>query len=322
MARFKSVLALVVIAVIALVFGACSSPEDDNSAPVQINLPDGRQVTVPSSPKRIVTLGGQWTDVALAFGVTPVGYYDAQQEQTGVTPPWYGDKLEDSTLVNPAGDVVGAVAALDPDLILAPGFASMAGGFDRLAKLAPTIDKISGEQVDGWQDMVLLMGTILHEPEKAQEIIDGVDAKINGIVEEFPGLKDKTYSFAYLYGADQMSVLGDESDGAAQLFSSLGLKMAPRLVQESDKTGQPRFQVSAENLPMLNSDLLVTASQTPELQERIEGLPGYKNLDSVRAGAAVMLSTVQITGLNEPSPNSIPYAFDQMKPALAAAAQE
>lgn len=323
MVGLKSVLVLVLAAVMAFVFGACSSPEDEeSSAPVQINLPDGRQVTVPSTPQRIVTLGGQWTDVALSFGVTPVGYYDAQQEQTGTAPPWYGDKLEDSTLVNPNDDVVGAVAKLDPDLILAPGFASMAGGFDRLAKLAPTIDKISGEQVDAWQDMVTLMGTILHQPDKATEIINGVDAKIGGIVAEYPGLKDKTYSFAYLYGSDQMSVLGDESDGAARLFSSLGLKMAPRVVVQSNKVGQPRFQVSAENLPLLNSDLLVTASQTPELQERIEGLPGYQNLDSVKSGAVAMLSTVQITGLNEPSPNSIPYAFDQMKPALEAASKE
>lgn len=321
--RLKSVLVLVMIAAIAFVFSACSSPEDDDtSAPVQINLPDGRQVTVPSTPQRIVTLGGQWTDVALSFGVTPVGYFDAQQVQTGTAPPWYGDKLKDATLVNPNDDVVGAVAKLDPDLILAPGFASMAEGFDRLTKLAPTIDKISGEEVDPWQDMVTLMGTILHQPDKAKEIISGVDAKIAGLGAEFPGLKGKTYTFAYLYGADQMSVLGDESDGAAQLFSSLGLKMAPRLVAQSNKVGQPRFQVSAENLPLLNSDLLVTASQTPELQERIEGLPGFRNLDSVKRGAVAMLSTVQITGLNEPSPNSIPYAFDQMKPALEAASKE
>ncbi|WP_018180245.1 ABC transporter substrate-binding protein [Jongsikchunia kroppenstedtii] len=322
MTRLKTGLLLVMVAVVGLVGVGCSSKANDSSAPVQINLPDGRQVSVPETPKNIVTLGGQWTDVALSFGVTPVGYYDAIRLQTGTAPPWFGDKLKNSTLVDPNKDVVGAVAKLKPDLILAPGFASMAGGFDALSKLAPTIDKISGEQVDPWQDMVTLMGTILHQPEKAKEIINGVNEKINGIVAKYPGLKDKTYAFAYLYGADQISVLGDESDGAAKLFSSLGLRMAPRLVQQAKESGQPRFQVSTENVGLLNADLLVVAAQTPKLQQRVEGLPGYQGLTAVKNHAVSMMSTTQITGLNEPSPNSIPYAFDQMMPALAAAAAQ
>ncbi|MCF8568813.1 ABC transporter substrate-binding protein [Gordonia sp. HY002] len=320
MTRLKSSLVLIILAVAALVVGACSSPDEAESAPVQINLPDGRTVDIPEAPQRIVTLGGQWTDVALSFGVTPVGYYDAQELQTGQKAPWFGDELNDSVLVDPNKDVVGAVAELEPDLILAPGFAAMSEGFDKLSELAPTIDKISGEQVDPWQDMVNLMGTILHQPEKAKEIIDGVDTKIKAIADEFPGLKGKSYTFAYLYGSDQISVLGDESDGAAKLFSELGLTMSPKVTAQATETGQPRFQISTENVNLLDSDLLVAASQTEKLQKRVEGLPGYKGLKSVRNGAVAMLTPVEITGLNEPSPNSIPYAFDHMKPALKAAA--
>ncbi|WP_341267840.1 ABC transporter substrate-binding protein [Gordonia malaquae] len=322
MSRLRAVIALVAVVVATLSVGACSAPaEDATSAPVQINLPDGRQITVPGAPERIVTLGGQWTDVALSFGVTPVGYYDSQELTTGSKPKWYGDKLNESTLIDPNDDVVGSVAKLEPGLILAPGFASMAEGFDALSKLAPTIDKISGEQIDPWQDMVRLLGTILHQPDKAEEIITGVTAHIDAIRAEFPGLKGKTYSFAYLYGADQISVLGDEGDGAAKLFSSLGLVLAPAAVKQSASSGQPRFQVSTENVNLLNSDLLVVASQTPQLQRRVEALPGYRNLRSVKNESVAMMTTQQITGLNEPSPSSIPYAFEQMKPALAAAAR-
>lgn len=320
MTRLKSSLVLIMVAVAALIAGGCSSPDKADAAPVQINLPDGRTIDIPETPKRIVTLGGQWTDVALSFGVTPVGYYDAQEVQTGKKSPWFGDKLNDSVLVDPNEDVVGAVAELEPDLILAPGFASMTEGFAKLSGLAPTIDKISGEQVDPWQDMVNLMGMILHQPEKAKEIISGVDAEIAAIAGEFPGLKGKTYTFGFLYGSDQISVLGSESDGAAKLFTQLGLKMSPTAIGESNKTGQPRFQISTENINLLDSDLLVAASQTPKLQQRVEGLPGYKSLTSVKNGAVAMLSTLEITGLNEPSPNSIPYAFEQMKSALKAAA--
>ncbi|GEE02183.1 hypothetical protein nbrc107696_26290 [Gordonia spumicola] len=189
MMRTRAALVAILAVVAALVVGACSAPDESTSAPVQINLPDGRQVTVPGTPERIVTLGGQWTDVALSFGVTPVGYFDSAEVQSGSRSPWFGDKLADSTLVNPSGDIVGQVAKLNPDLILAPGFASMEDGYDKLTKLAPTIDKISGAEVDPWNDMVTLMGTILHQPEKATEIIDGVNSKISALATEFPKLK-------------------------------------------------------------------------------------------------------------------------------------
>jgi len=322
MTRLTSVVVLAMAAVVALVVGACSSGDDPSSSPVQINLPDGRTVTVPETPQRIVTLGGQWTDVALSFGVTPVGYYDALESQSKKKTPWFGNKLDDSVLIDPNADVVGAVAKLKPDLILAPGFASMAEGFDKLEKMAPTIDKISGQEVDPWQDMVTLMGTILHQPDKAEEIIAGVDEKINALAAEYPGLKGKTYSFAFLYGSDQISVLGNPNDGAAKLFGQLGLTMSPTAAAKSKETGQPRFQVSTENIDLLDGDLLVMASQTPSLQDRVETLPGYRSLPSVTSDAVAMLSTLEITGLNEPSPNSIPYAFDKMAPALKAAAAE
>ena len=321
--RLRGLFVALMVGILAVVGAGCSSPDEEKKGgEVQINLPDGRQVTIDGAPKRIVTLGGQWTDVALSFGVTPVGYFDALQAQTKQLPPWYGDKLKDSTVIDPNGDVVGAVAKLEPDLILAPGFASMAGNFEAMAKLAPTIDKISGQQIDPWQDMVTLMGTILHQPDKAKQIIADVDAKIGDIRKEFPGLNGKTYAFAYMYGPDQISAFGDASDGAGKLFSSLGLKVAPRLAQQSAKTKEPRFSISAENIPWLNADLLVMAAQSPELRKRLEGLPGYRNLKAVRSGAVAMLSPAQIAGLNEPSPNSIPYAFEQMKPALSAAAEK
>ncbi|MGC4933374.1 ABC transporter substrate-binding protein [Gordonia sp. DT30] len=315
------ILTAVLAALIVAVVAGCSAPADDDAGgSVQLNLPDGRSVTIPHTPQRIVTLGGQWTDVLLSFGRKPVGYYDAIQTTAHQLPPWYGTELADSTPLDPNGDIVAAVATLKPDLIVAPGFASMSGVFDKLTELAPTIDKISGAQVDPWPDMVTLMGTILHQPDKAKEIIAGVDGKIGAIANEYPGLKGKTYSFAYMYGSDQISVLGDPNDGAGKLFASLGLTMAPRLIQQSRTSGQPRVQISAENIPWLNSDLLVMATQTDDLRTRLESLPGYRNLASVKTGAVAMLNQMQITGLNEPAPKATVYVLDQLRPALARAA--
>jgi iron complex transport system substrate-binding protein len=313
-------LATAVLTCAAVLLGACSATSDAPvAAPVMITLPDGGQVTIDGTPERIVTLGGQWTDVALSYGITPVGYYDALETDTGDTAPWFGDKLAESTAIDPNGDLVEQIAALQPDLILAPGFAAQASQFEKLSEIAPTIDKISGEQIDPWEDMVTLMGVILHEPDKGQSIIDDVNTDIAGLASEYPGLAGKSYAFAFMYGPDQIQAFGSATDGAAQLFSTLGLVVAPALADESAKTGQPRFPISVENVPLLNSDLLVMSASTPELEDRLVGLPSYADLDAVTNGAVSLLSQTDITAINEPSPTSIPYVFDKMRPALAAA---
>ncbi|WP_252342228.1 ABC transporter substrate-binding protein [Rhodococcus sp. 14-2483-1-2] len=320
--RDKTLTAAVLTCVALLLGGCTSASEEPAAAPVVINLPDGRQVTVDGTPARIVTLGGQWTDVALSYGITPVGYYDALEVTTGDPAPWFGNRLAESTAIDPSGDIVEQIAALEPDLIVAPGFAAQASQFDKLAQIAPTIDKISGEQIDPWEDMVTLMGVILHEPDKGREIVAGVDADIADLAAEYPGLSGKSYAFAFMYGPDQIQAFGSATDGAAQLFSSLGLVVAPALAEESARTGQPRFPISTENVPLLNSDILVISASTPELEDRLVGLPSYGNLDAVKNAAVSLLSQTDITAINEPSPTSIPYVFDKMRPALEAAATE
>ena len=111
--RTRRVGVLLLGVVMAVVAVGCSAPDEKSgdAAPVIVNLPDGRSVTVPDVPDRIVTIGGQWTDVALSFGVTPVGYYDATAQQTESLPPWYGDKLAKVAVVNPSDADVNLGAA-------------------------------------------------------------------------------------------------------------------------------------------------------------------------------------------------------------------
>ncbi|MFW0783156.1 ABC transporter substrate-binding protein [Gordonia sp. CPCC 206044] len=313
------------VAVLALSIGVvtgCSSPDEstDGGAPIQVNTPKGA-VTINGVPKRIVTLGAQWIDVSLAFGVTPVAYLDNIQVLTGSPAPWSRDKLKGSTALS-TDDIVSQIAKAKPDLILATGY--MAEGqqamYDSVSKLAPTIPGITGKQIDPWQDMVTFMGTVLRQPDKAKEITDGVNAKIDATKTELPGLDGKTYTMAYMYSGDQIQVLADPEDGANSLFTSLGMSIAPDLVNQFRANHQPRFPVSTENVPLLNSDLLVITANTDQLMSTLQKLPGYQALRSVKSGAVSRMSVAEIGGLNEPTPLSIPYLLDKMHPALQKAA--
>ncbi|MAU81692.1 MAG: ABC transporter substrate-binding protein [Gordonia sp.] len=308
--------------VAALALSACSSPDEsaDEGAPIQVNTSKG-SVTINGVPKRIVTLGAQWIDVTLSFGITPVAYLDNIQVLTGSPAPWASDQLQDSTPIS-TDDIVAQVAKAEPDLILATSY--MADGqpeiYDSVSKLAPTIPGITGKQIDPWQDMVTFLGTVLREPEKAKEITAGVDEKINAAKQDMPGLNGKTYTMAYMFSNDQIQVMADPDDGATYLFSSLGMTIAPQLVAEFRKNGQPRFPISTENVPMLDSDLLVVTANTDQQMNALEKLPGYQGLRSVESGAVSRLSVAEIGGLNEPTPLSIPYVLDKMYPALQRAA--
>ncbi|WAC53777.1 ABC transporter substrate-binding protein [Gordonia sp. SL306] len=313
---------ITVLVTTMLAVSACSAPDesDGGGAPIQVNTSKG-SVTINGVPKRIVALGAQWIDVALSFGVTPVAYLDNIQILTGKPAPWSSDKLKDSTAIS-TDDVVAQVAKAKPDLILATSY--MADGqpemYNQISKLAPTIPGITGKQIDPWQDMVTFLGTVLRQPEKAKEITSGVDSKVDATKNELPGLNGKTYTMAYMYSNDQIQVLGDPADGATSLFSSLGMNIAPALVAGYRRSGQPRYPISTENVPLLNSDLLVITANTDQLMSSLQKLPGYRNLRSVRSGAVSRLTVAEIGGLNEPTPLSIPYLLDKMHPAMEKAA--
>ncbi|MEE3849906.1 ABC transporter substrate-binding protein [Gordonia sp. LSe1-13] len=308
--------------VASLALSACSSPDEsaDEGAPIQVNTSKG-SVTINGVPQRIVALGAQWIDVTLAFGITPVAYLDNIQILTGNPPPWSNNQLQESTPLT-TDDIVAQVAKAEPDLILATSY--MADGqpelYENVSKLAPTIPGITGRQIDPWQDMVTFLGTVLREPDKAQEITAGVDEKIAAAKEDMPGLEGKTYSMAYMFSNDQIQVMADPEDGATYLFRSLGMSIAPQLVEQFRRNGQPRYPISTENVPMLDSDLLVVTANTDQQMSTLEGLPGYQGLRSVESGAVSRLSVAEISGLNEPTPLSIPYVLDKMYPALQRAA--
>ncbi|MBM7365450.1 ABC transporter substrate-binding protein [Gordonia hydrophobica] len=315
----------VLAGVLALVLtvSACSPPaeDEDSGGPIQVNTANG-SVTINGTPKRIVTLGSQWMDTALAFGVTPVAYLDNIKLLTGSPSPWVENKLDGATALDPE-NLVAEIAKADPDLILAEGYmpTSQPENFKKIQEIAPTIPGITGKQVDPWQDLVKLMGTLLRDDAKATQITDDVNGQIAELKASLPGIEGKTYAMAYMYSDDQIQVLADPDDGAAYLFNELGMKVAPKLLAEFRKTKNPRFPISTENVPMLEADVLIITANSPALKKALAKLPGYSDLTSVKNGAVADMSLADITGINQPTPLAIPYLLDKLKPAFEKAAK-
>ncbi|WP_067861043.1 ABC transporter substrate-binding protein [Nocardia shimofusensis] len=305
----------------ALVLGvtACGSSQDsDSGAGITITHALGATV-VDGVPAKIVTLGAQWLDTALALGVTPVGYIDNVAVTARNASPWQPEgALASATEISTTGNVAEQVAALEPDLILADPFIADQETYDDLSKIAATVPGLSASIITPWQDQVTTLGDVLGKQDQASRVVSGVDEKIAAITAANPGLAGKTFVSTWLAGPSQLMVLTDPKDGSSKMFADLGMTI-PQNLQDLP-AHQGRVTLSPERVDELTADLLL-AGYSPGMDEQYRGLPGFGELPSVRKGSVVFLTTQEISAVNQPTALSVPYILDKLDPAFAAAAQ-
>ena len=271
-----------------------------------------------SVPERIVSLDTQWTDVLVALDAPPVGAaLDPQVE--GGRYPWQADfpasiegiEVSFADLTIPYEEV----AALEPDLIVVSWAAEDESDYDQLSEIAPTIPLLGDAQVDQWQDMAATAGEFLQAPDEAEALIASTDQAAADVLAELPGLEGKTYAMANYVPGDQMYVVADPDDGAATLFAQLGMEIDPDLVAIADGASG-RVELSLERIGELDADLLLLLTNGADPAE----IPGYSALPAVQSGAVSILDLALATGINTPTPLSVPWALDALQPALQAAA--
>ncbi len=316
--RWKRAIVALVATGLAVGVTACSSDSTDDASTETIIVKDSKgDQSIPKNPERIVALDNQWVDSLVALDVKPVGYVDNLAMVAGSAPPWQAGKLDGAEKLNMSGDLVEKIGALNPDLILVPNFLIDEATYQKLKALAPTLTAITTLGVDPWDVRVEALGTILGKEDKADEVIAGVNAKIDGLAAKYPTLNGKTFVTAYLVGTN-ITVLADPKDGSGKVFEDLGMSIPQNLVDQKGPTGRPA--ISAERVGELNSDLLIAASQSPNA-DQFRALPGFDSLRAVQKDAVFIADMTTITAINQPTVLALPYALDKIEPSLANAAK-
>ncbi|WP_083459878.1 ABC transporter substrate-binding protein [Jiangella muralis] len=265
-------------------------------------------------PQRIVTLDLQWTDVMLALGAEPVGYaVDAFMPESGV--PWQELPGDAEPLPLDDGPPIERIAELQPDLILGSYTIADQGVYDQLSGIAPTIAGEDPLQVTPWQDLVRTAGELLGEPDRAEEVIEEVDGEVAAVAGALPGLAGKTFSLAQYVVGDSLYVVADEQDGSSGFFRQLGMVMYAPVRDEGEATGDTRIMVSPERSDLLRADLLAFLVNGGD-ESDLADIPGFDQLP----GTVAVLDYPAIVGLNTPSPLSVPYALERLRPYLEEAA--
>ncbi|WP_330252238.1 ABC transporter substrate-binding protein [Nocardia sp. NBC_00565] len=304
------------IAVVAgLLAAACTLPTRHAPAPsepVTVTHAFG-STTISATPKKVVTLGNQWLDTALALGVTPVGYIDDVASVSKRAAPWEPASLESARALNTSGNITEQVAALAPDLILVDSFLADRQSYDQLSAVAPTLPARTEAAV--WQDQVIALGRVLRKEDAATHVIADVDAKVASIAQANPRLTGKTFVCAWLAGPAQLIVLTDPDDGLGKVFTRLGLSIPQSLHADQDTLALP-----PERIDELAADLLL-AGYSPGMDEKYRQFPGYADLPAVRKGAVVFLTLQEFSAITQPTALSEPYLLKKLEPAFANAAK-
>ncbi|CCQ13903.1 Periplasmic binding protein [Rhodococcus sp. AW25M09] len=301
---------------------SCSSDQttamstDSGSAdgfPVTIEHRFGETV-IDTEPTRVVTIGFNEQDFALALGVKPVATrgnlsYDYRQR------PWAREAL-DGTEIPEVGSTdlnLEQIAAQAPDLILGPYSFIDQGQYDKLSGMAPTIADIGGYDdlpAATWQQEFAVVGEALGKKRQALEQTTELEQKFATTEAENPEFTGKSLSLAFVMDDGSYLLLGKD-DIRALFFTDLGFE-----IPDASET------LSAENLGRLDTDVLVIAGQS---REQHQADPLIAALDVVQQDRTVYIgsfSTNLPSALGYSSPLSLNYAIDGFAPMLAAATDD
>ena len=284
--------------------------------------------TVPRAPQRVVTLGWGSNDAALALGVVPVGMSVQVTGAADGVSPWARERLggaTPATFQSDSGTIpYEQIAALRPDLVLAVYSGITAEQYATLSKIAPTVGYPDQPWSTAWPDQLATVGKALGRTAQAaalrQQVTDRV-AQAASAHPEFAGLsaifgsgtQPGSYNL-YLPDDPRMQLLGQlgftVSDAAATTFAGAG------------QASSFSTAVSLEQLPKLDTDVLVAWYLSESTRSSIEGQPVFADLAPVRDGAYVPITDPALLfATSAPNVLTIPWMLKTYVPLLAAAAR-
>jgi iron complex transport system substrate-binding protein len=329
-----------VLVLFSLVGAACGDddggPTGDGAAATEGAASDGEFPTtvehrygttdVPEEPERVVTVGFSDQDTVLAFGVAPVAVTDWYGDYPHATWPWAQDELGDAEpeVLN-EGAFTGEqdfdyerIAGLEPDLIIGLYTGMTEEEYDTLSQIAPTVAP-SGDYPDWgmpWQETTRMVGQALGQPDRAEELIDDVEAQFAEAAAEHPEFEGVEMVVAEMFEPGS-TFARSATDPRTVFMTSLGFVLPDDIAElAGDEDGA---DISDEQMNLLDRDLLVwNVGFEPELRSQIEAKPLYRRLDVVREGRSLFIDDALVSGaLTWSTVLSLPYALEHLVPQLA-----
>ncbi len=304
-----------------------ATPTVAQDYPVTVRHAFGTTV-IPEKPVRIATVNWSNHEVPLALGVVPVGFAAANfgdDDGDGIL-PWVEDRLDALGAAPPVlfdeGDGIDfeAVAATEPDVILAAYSGLSAADYETLSQIAPVVAYPETPWSTDWRDTIRLNSAGMGMAPEGEALIAELEARIADTRAAHPELAGKSAMFVTHLSATDLSRIGfyTDMDSRVRFFHDLGL-VSPPLVAEAAGTGAFNGEISAERIDDLAAvDLLVTYGGA-DLRAKLSTDVLTARLPAVARGALVMLDNDPMGTAANPTPLSLPWVIDDYADRLSAA---
>ncbi|MBI5089513.1 MAG: ABC transporter substrate-binding protein [Actinobacteria bacterium] len=284
------------------------------------------ETTIDAEPARVVTWGWGSADASIALGVVPVAipFQAYGGDENGVL-PWIQEALDEQGAtvpeVLPDTDEVPfeAIAAADPDLIIAAYSGITQSDYDLLTQIAPTVAYPGEAWATPWKDLIEIVGTSLGKSDQAAALLGDIDAEIAAQAAANPQLAGKTV--AAVWDAAGTFYVYKPADPRVEFMLDLGMVNAPSVDELSTDESTFYFTLGYERLGELTSDVLVSYADTPELSQAFLDSDQGKLMSQVTEGrVAAVTGQSFIASVSPPTALSLTWGLDEYVALLTAAA--
>ncbi|MGC0366994.1 iron complex transport system substrate-binding protein [Rhodococcus sp. 27YEA15] len=273
---------------------ALPAAEGTTVYPLTLESPYGKTV-LDKRPERIAAVvpTAVDTEMLLALGIRPVLSSSMINESasTSYLKPYDAASLDTYEFVVGANLPIEAIAASEPDLIVAVGWGdglagmSMGDYYDRLSSIAPVLTNAdtTSQMLVPWQDSIRLLGTAVDLSMAADKVIAEHDDYFGMLRSENPKLAGRTATWAVWYGSDYGLVYFSQPGSAPETFlRELGFAANPRA-----STFSATNTVSPELLDTIDADFLLLGRSAAADEDDFDSLtsgPLFQNLGAVSSG--------------------------------------
>ncbi len=315
---------------LSMIAPTIASAEEATRYPVAIKHAFGT-TTIARKPQRVATVAWANHEVPLALGIVPVGFAAANfgdDDGDGLL-PWVAKQLSEMGAAKPVlfdeGDGIDfeAVAATQPDVILAAYSGLSQSDYDTLSQIAPVVAYPVSPWATDWREMIRLNSAGLGMAPEGEALIKRIEGEIAQVAAGHPQLKGKSAMFVTHLDATNLSVVNfyTANDSRVKFFTDLGLT-SPKSVAEATKPGQFAAGVSAERVDAFDDvDIIVTYGSQP-LLKAMRADPLLARMPAVAHDAIVMLGRDPLGTASNPTPLSISWVLKDYADLLAKAADK
>ncbi|MFS1663079.1 ABC transporter substrate-binding protein [Streptococcus sp. zg-JUN1979] len=277
----KKLISILMTLALATILVACSQQSQSQSSTTELSSKPkiagfSYHGDIPKNPKKVVNFAYSYTGYLLELGVN-VNSYSLDLEKNS---PVFGDDLKKAKAVQLTSDDTEAIAAQEPDLIIA---FSTDQNVESLKKIAPTLVITYGER--NYLQMLTDLGKVFGKEDKAKAWLSQWQTSVDNAKSELANYisPDTTFTVMDFYDKDLYLYGKNWGRGGELVYDALGYK-APQKVEE-DVFKQGWLGISQEVIGDYIGDyaLLNVDSSTSQAAASLKESDVWKNIPAVQA---------------------------------------